>query len=78
MTHPVKRMPEHHLAGCEACGPIWPCVDHYPSPLSPWAQEIVDTCKAEGRSATPEERIVLFAEFTNLLEGALKALGEQL
>ena len=68
------RMPEHHSADCAECGPIWPCVDHYPSPLSPWAREIVDRCKAEGRKATDEEEVVLYAELANLLDGAMAAL----
>jgi hypothetical protein len=50
--------------------------DQRPSPYSPWAQEILDTCKAEGRKATPEETLVLLAELTNLGERALASLED--
>jgi hypothetical protein len=43
-------------------------------PLSPWAQEIVDQCKAEGRRATDEEQAVLVAELFNLGDAAIAAL----
>jgi hypothetical protein len=70
----VKRMPENHSADCVKCGPIWPCIEHYPSPLSPWAQEVVDRCKAEGRKATEVESFVLYAELANLIDHAEAAL----
>lgn len=63
------------MASCEKCGPVWPCIDHCYS-LSPWAKEIVDTCKAEGRKATDDEAMVLFAELFNKLDAAQAALGE--
>lgn len=44
-------------------------------PLSPWAQEIVDRCKAEGRKATEAEQFVLYAELALLAERAIAALG---
>lgn len=69
-------MAQHLRADCAKCGPVWPCIDHYPSPLSPWAQEVVDRCKAEGRQATEVEQFVLYAELANLIERAQKALGE--
>ena len=69
-------MSQHLRSDCAKCGPVWPCIDHYPSSLSPWAQEVVDRCKAEGRKATEVESFVLYAALANLVERAPKALGE--
>lgn len=62
------------VPGCEQCGPVGPCLDHYKITNTPWVQEIFDRCKAENRKATPEEAAVLLANLENLADRALASL----